>query len=119
MSTEVRSPTSTRTEVRSPTSTRTDAYTQGNFTATVTGGAGPGATNVNIYPGQSRPPAPREKSSNADPQEAWRALFQSSDTGAVDDGLGKLVPLLAIGGVGALLLWSFAKDERKRRRVRA
>lgn len=46
-STEVRSPTSTSTEVRSPTSTSTDAYTQGNIT--VTGGAGAGATNVNIY----------------------------------------------------------------------
>lgn len=46
-STEVRSPTSTSTEVRSPTSTSTDAYTQGNVT--VTGGAGAGATNVNIY----------------------------------------------------------------------
>lgn len=46
-STEVRSPTSTSTEVRSPTSTSTDAYTQGNVT--VTGGAGAGATSVNIY----------------------------------------------------------------------
>jgi len=49
-STEVRSPTSTSTEVRSPTSTSTDAYTSDNFTATVTGGAGAGATtSVNIY----------------------------------------------------------------------
>jgi hypothetical protein len=49
--TEVRSPTSTRTEVRSPTSTSTEAYTSGNFTSTVTGGAGAGATTtVNIYP---------------------------------------------------------------------
>jgi hypothetical protein len=47
-STEVRSPTSTSTEVRSPTSTSTEAYTQGNFTVTVTGGAGAGATNVSI-----------------------------------------------------------------------
>jgi hypothetical protein len=46
-STEVRSPTSTSTEVRSPTSTSTDAYTQGNVT--VTGGAGSGATIVNLY----------------------------------------------------------------------
>jgi hypothetical protein len=44
----VRSPTSTRTEVRSPTSTSTEAYTSGNVT--VTGGAGDGATSVNIYP---------------------------------------------------------------------
>ena len=51
-STEVRSPTSTSTEVRSPTSTSTEAYTADNFTATVTGGAGEGATtSVNIYPG--------------------------------------------------------------------
>lgn len=48
--TEVRSPTSTRTEVRSPTKTSTEA--QGNFTATVTGGAGDGATTVNIRPGK-------------------------------------------------------------------
>lgn len=49
-STEVRSPTSTSTEVRSPTSTSTEAYTQGNFTATVTGGAGAGAnTTVHIH----------------------------------------------------------------------
>jgi hypothetical protein len=47
--TEVRSPTSTRTEVRSPTSTSTEAYTRGNFTSTVTGGAGSGDTIVNIY----------------------------------------------------------------------
>lgn len=49
-STEVRSPTSTRTEVRSPTSTETstDAYTSGNVT--VTGGAGDGAnTTVHIH----------------------------------------------------------------------
>jgi hypothetical protein len=59
--TEVRSPTSTRTEVRSPTrtatevrsptrtSTETEATTKGNFTATVTGGAGAGAcTTVTI-----------------------------------------------------------------------
>lgn len=46
--TEVRSPTSTRTEVRSPTRTATEAYTQGNFTSTVTGGAGAGATYVTI-----------------------------------------------------------------------
>ena len=46
--TEVRSPTSTRTEVRSPTRTATWANTRGNFTATVTGGAGAGATNVTI-----------------------------------------------------------------------
>jgi hypothetical protein len=50
-STEVRSPTSTSTEVRSPTNTSTEAYTADNFTATVTGGAGAGATTtVNIYP---------------------------------------------------------------------
>lgn len=55
--TEVRSPTSTRTEVRSPTSTSTEAYTQGNFTSTVTGGAGSGATNVSIYAA----PLPPEK----------------------------------------------------------
>ena len=48
--TEVRSPTSTSTEVRSPTNTSTEAYTADNFTATVTGGAGAGATTVNIYP---------------------------------------------------------------------
>jgi hypothetical protein len=49
-STEVRSPTSTSTEVRSPTSTSTEAFTADNFTATVTGGAGAGATtSVNIY----------------------------------------------------------------------
>ena len=47
--TEVRSPTSTRTEVRSPTSTSTEAYTRGNFTSTVTGGAGAGATTVHIH----------------------------------------------------------------------
>ena len=47
--TEVRSPTRTSTEVRSPTRTSTEAYTQGNFTSTVTGGAGAGATNVTIY----------------------------------------------------------------------
>jgi hypothetical protein len=41
----------TSTEVRSPTSTKTstEAYTAGNFTATVTGGAGKGATNVHIH----------------------------------------------------------------------
>ena len=58
-STEVRSPTSTSTEVRSPTSTSTEAYTADNFTATVTGGAGAGATTVNIYPGAV--PAPSAK----------------------------------------------------------
>ena len=46
---DVRSPTSTRTEVRSPTSTSTEAYTRGNFTSTVTGGAGAGATTVHIH----------------------------------------------------------------------
>lgn len=35
-------------DVRSPTSTKTKANTTGNFTATVTGGAGKGATTVNI-----------------------------------------------------------------------
>jgi len=50
-STDVRSPTSTSTEVRSPTKTETRAQTQGNFTATVTGGAGDGAnTTVTIKP---------------------------------------------------------------------
>jgi hypothetical protein len=49
-STEVRSPTSTSTEVRSPTSTSTEAYTADNFTSTVTGGAGAGATSVYITP---------------------------------------------------------------------
>jgi hypothetical protein len=54
--TEVRSPTSTSTEVRSPTSTSTEAYTQGNFTATVTGGAGAGAnTTVTICPPAMQP----------------------------------------------------------------
>ena len=53
-SSEVRSPTSTSTEVRSPTSTSTEAYTADNFTATVTGGAGAGATSVNIYPGKQQ-----------------------------------------------------------------
>jgi hypothetical protein len=52
-STDVRSPTST--EVRSPTKTSTEAYTQGNFTATVTGGAGAGATtSVTIKPNRGR-----------------------------------------------------------------
>jgi hypothetical protein len=38
-------------DVRSPTETSTEAYTAGNFTATVTGGAGAGATTtVNIRP---------------------------------------------------------------------
>lgn len=46
---DVSSPTSTSSEVRSPTSTSTDANTRGNFTATVTGGAGAGATTVSIY----------------------------------------------------------------------
>jgi len=52
-STEVRSPTSTSTstEVRSPTSTSTQAYTAGNFTVTVTGGAGAGDTTVVIEVG--------------------------------------------------------------------
>jgi len=52
---EVRSPTSTSTEVRSPTSTSTEAYTQGNFTSTVTGGAGAGATYVTIHAPPMRP----------------------------------------------------------------
>jgi len=43
---DVRSPT--RTEVRSPTRTSTKAYTRGNFTSTVTGGAGAGETKVTI-----------------------------------------------------------------------
>lgn len=47
-SSDVKSPTATSTEVRSPTSTSTEAYTAGNFTATVTGGAGAGATSVSI-----------------------------------------------------------------------
>lgn len=49
--TEVRSPTRTSTDVRSPTSTRTStrALTSGNIT--VTGGAGAGATTVNLRPG--------------------------------------------------------------------
>lgn len=48
----VRSPTSTSSDVRSPTRTSTKAHTTGNFTATVTGGAGRGAnTVVNLYPG--------------------------------------------------------------------
>jgi hypothetical protein len=47
-STEVRSPTRTSTEVRSPTRTSTWANTRGNFTSTVTGGAGAGATSVTI-----------------------------------------------------------------------
>jgi hypothetical protein len=59
--TEVRSPTSTSTEVRSPTSTSTEAYTQGNFTVTVTGGAGAGETNVNI----EAPPLNRENSARS------------------------------------------------------
>ena len=54
---DVRSPTRTSTEVRSPTrtSTETEAHTTGNFTATVTGGAGAGAnTTVTInLPGYS------------------------------------------------------------------
>ena len=49
------SSTSTSTEVRSPTSTSTWAYTAGNVT--VTGGAGDGATTVNIYT-QPDPAAP-------------------------------------------------------------
>jgi hypothetical protein len=59
--TEVRSPTSTSTEVRSPTSTSTEAYTQGNFTVTVTGGAGAGETNVNI----EAPPLNRQNSAHS------------------------------------------------------
>jgi hypothetical protein len=56
-STDVRSPTSTSTDVRSPTSTSTEAYTAGNFTSTVTGGAGAGAyTNVSIYPNSTGKP---------------------------------------------------------------
>jgi hypothetical protein len=51
-STEVRSPTRTSTEVRSPTRTSTWANTRGNFTSTVTGGAGSGATSVTINVGR-------------------------------------------------------------------
>ena len=36
-------------DVRSPTSTSSEAYTRGNFTSTVTGGAGAGATTVHIH----------------------------------------------------------------------
>jgi len=62
-STDVRSPTSTRTstEVTSPTSTSTKAYTAGNFTSTVTGGAGAGATTVNIYPAKTGDSKPSEE----------------------------------------------------------
>jgi hypothetical protein len=50
----VRKDTSTSSDVRSPTetSTSTEAYTAGNFTSTVTGGAGDGDTTVNIYVGE-------------------------------------------------------------------
>jgi hypothetical protein len=60
-STEVRSPTSTSTEVRSPTSTSTEAYTQGNMTVTVTGGAGAGATSVEIH----APPLNRQNTAHS------------------------------------------------------
>lgn len=47
------SKSSTATKTATSTKTSTDAYTQGNIT--VTGGAGKGATNVNIkIPGQSK-----------------------------------------------------------------
>lgn len=58
---DVRSPTSTRSEVRSPTSTSTEAQTEGNFTSTVTGGAGDGDTTVNLYPGKRQAARPRKK----------------------------------------------------------
>jgi hypothetical protein len=74
----VASPTSTRTEVRSPTKTSTDAYTRGNFTATVTGGAGAGATSVTIKPNKGRrkpaakKPAPKKTKRIAGKKKATR-----------------------------------------------
>jgi len=95
-STEVRSPTRTATEVRSPTSTSTDAYTQGNFTATVTGGAGSGATTVNIFP----TPLPYTRDSRGRKQLAKTAMDVDT-SGPTSD----LVPRVdAINGGKALLL---------------
>jgi len=76
-SSDVRSPTRTSTEVRSPTNTSTEAYTAGNFTATVTGGAGAGATTVNIYPSAtSQPDDPRFPSHDRQPKSAIGGLMR-------------------------------------------
>ena len=81
-STEVRSPTRTSTEVRSPTrtSTTTWANTRGNFTSTVTGGAGAGATSVTINV----------------PKQCDGGLFN-------DPSPGKVALVLGVGTVAILL----------------
>lgn len=58
--------------------------------------------------------------------EQYRAIFCPSDTGAAGDGLSAEIdrqtaspmgPILLIAGVGAVLLWAVAQDNRKRARA--
>jgi len=95
--TEVRSPTRTSTEVRSPTSTSTEAYTQGNFTSTVTGGAGAGA-NTTVY---IQPPAPPSDGGHLFQTEP--ASYQSRGLSPQLDSIVKhpVYRMLALIGAGA------------------
>lgn len=112
---EVRSPTSTRTEVRSPTSTH--AYTSGNFTSTVTGGAGAGATYVTIHiPG----PPPSIDTDPATPDPAIPGAIFAPVPGAAASGLGALTTanevLVAGIAVGVLAGVIYYHSKKKRRR---
>jgi hypothetical protein len=70
--------TSSRTEVRSPTRTSTKAHTAGNFTATVTGGAGRGATNVHIQ-ARKNPRGKKRKAPHKRPKaRKTNAVYRSS-----------------------------------------
>lgn len=96
----VRSPT--RTEVRSPTST--EAYTRGNFTATVTGGAGAGATNVTITPGGGQVPATTDAAAASYPSGSRMAFANGVyHVYAPLAGLGAFHPsfTLSLMGLGA------------------
>jgi hypothetical protein len=81
--TEVRSPT--RTEVRSPTRTSTWANTRGNFTSTVTGGAGAGATEVTIN-------IPGNETEGLDPYDDDTSGFFSS----LAKGIAKVAKVAAL-----------------------
>lgn len=106
---EVRSPT--RTEVRSPTRTSTHANTRGNFTSTVTGGAGAGETSVTINIPRQTP------HDTGGPMNHWHHLLHhhyrdtgwmrgSSDASGLADSISALpstTKTVMYTGAGALL----------------
>jgi hypothetical protein len=101
--------TSTSSDVTSPTSTSTStkAYTAGNFTSTVTGGAGDGATTVNIYPsaqGDEKKPKEAEEDDSGDEDQLtsiakdMMSAIHSKDAGALKDLLQEAFEACSGGG---------------------